>query len=213
MAHERRDGSERGRSRAAPTDRSRGDDARCRQDRSRIAQVAARLIAEHGLDDWGLAKRKAARQLLLPDSTPFPSNEEIEQALFEFHALFGGDAHVRTLRAQRARALDWMQRLSSWAPLLVGGVAAGWAGAHADVRIELAADDPKVVEMMLAGCGVRYEALSRPAQDSSTELLIAESTTSIRLTIVGVNDRRSRPRKDTDVRLDIAALRALAAGG
>ena len=31
------------------------------QSRSRIAQAAARLIAEHGITDWSLAKRKAAR--------------------------------------------------------------------------------------------------------------------------------------------------------
>src|SRR6266511_1199589 len=36
------------------------------QDRTRIAQVAARLISEHGLTDWSLAKRKAARQLMVP---------------------------------------------------------------------------------------------------------------------------------------------------
>ena len=213
MAHERRDGSERTRSRTGPADKSRSDDARSRQDRARIAQVAARLISEHGLDDWGLAKRKAAHQLLLPDSTPFPSNEEVEQALSEFQALFGGDAHVRSLRAQRARALDWMQRMSSWAPLLVGGVAAGWASAHGDVRIELAADDPKGIEMALAGGGIHYQAISRRAQDRIAELLIAEPTTSIRLTIVGVNDRRSRPRNDAEVRLDIAAVRALLAAG
>lgn len=213
MTHERRDGSERSRSRIGPAARSRGDDARGRQDRARIAQAAARLISEHGLDDWGLAKRKAARQLLLPDSTPFPSNEEIEQALSEFQALFGGDDHARSLRAQRVRALEWMQRMSSWAPLLVGGVAAGWASPHGDVRIELAADDPKGVEMALAGAGTHYQAIPRRAQDGVAELLIAEPAASIRLTIVGVNDRRSRPRNDAELRLDIAAVKALLAAG
>ena len=33
------------------------------REREAIAQLAARLIAEHGIGDWSLAKRKAARQL------------------------------------------------------------------------------------------------------------------------------------------------------
>lgn len=213
MAHERRDGSARPRSRIGPAERPRGDDARGRHDRARIAQAAARLICEHGLDDWGLAKRKAARQLMLPDATPFPSNDEVEQALSEFQTLFGGDGHVRALRAQRVRALEWMQRMSSWAPLLVGGVAAGWASAHGDIRIELAADDPKGVEMALAGRGIHYQAIPRRAQDGIAELLIVEPDASIRLTIVGVNDRRSRPRSGAELRLDIAAVTALLAAG
>jgi reactive intermediate/imine deaminase len=33
------------------------------RERESIAQLAAQLIAEHGIGDWSLAKRKAARQL------------------------------------------------------------------------------------------------------------------------------------------------------
>ena len=36
---------------------------RAAQDRARIAQAAARFIAEHGVTDWTQAKRKAARLL------------------------------------------------------------------------------------------------------------------------------------------------------
>src|SRR4029077_12612764 len=98
----------------------RRDSLGIHRDRLRIAQVAARLIVEHGLADWTLAKRKALRQLLLPDSTALPSNDEIEAALTEHHALFGGDAHVANLRRQREQALGWMRRLAPWDPLLVG---------------------------------------------------------------------------------------------
>ena len=104
-----------------------GDNARDAQDRARIADVAARLIAEHGIADWSLAKRKAARSLMLPEREPLPADDEIAAALTEYHALFGGDAHAETLRAQREQALRWMRRLREFAPLLAGGVAAGWA--------------------------------------------------------------------------------------
>jgi hypothetical protein len=182
------------------------------RDRTRIAQAAARLIAEHGLVDWSLAKRKAAHQLMLPANAPLPGNEEIEQALAEYHALYGGAAHAAGLRAQREAALRWMRRLEPWSPRLVGGVAAGWAGAHSDIRIELVADDPKMVEIVLTGDGVDYAAAG-PLPDGrhgtrSAELLVETPAGGIRLSIVTPEERRQRPRDDAP-RMSIAALAAL----
>ena len=179
------------------------------RDRLRIAQVAARLIVEHGLADWTLAKRKALRQLMLPDSTALPSNEEIEAALTEHHALFGGDAHAANLRRQREQALGWMRRLAPWDPLLVGGVAAGWATEHSDVRLELVADDPKAVEMDLAGHGVTYAALPARDTDSATHLRIDSPRGAIRIAILTPAQRRNRPRKNDEPRLSAGALSAL----
>lgn len=189
--------------------RDRDAGGQARQDRTRIAQAAARLIVDHGLADWASAKRKAARQLLLPESTGLPSNEEVEAALVLHQALFGGEAQRRSLRAQRQRALVWMQRLAAWSPLLVGGVAAGWAGAHHDVRIELAADDAKDVEILLAGRGVAYRCAEGRGADAATVLLIAERDGTVRVEIVTPNDRRQRPRQDPVARLDQDALRAV----
>ena len=88
---------------------------RTRTDRVRIAQAAARLIAEHGITDWSLAKRKAARQLMLPEREALPGDDEIEAALTEHHALFARDTHARQLRGQREEALRWMRRLAQFA--------------------------------------------------------------------------------------------------
>jgi hypothetical protein len=200
-------------SRSRRHERGRGDELAAARDRERIAQGAARLIAEHGLTDWALAKRKAARQLLLPDGAPMPSNEEVEQALASYHALFGGEAHAEELHAQRTEALAWMRRLSAWEPLLVGGVAEGWATRHSDIRLELVADDPKAVEMALAGNGVDYVAV--PARDgverSGAELFVAASPSGLRLSIVPPQQRRNRPRHDDETRLGPPALQALLA--
>jgi hypothetical protein len=184
------------------------------RDRLRVAQLAARLIVEHGLADWALAKRKAARQLMLPE-TAMPSNEEIEVALAEHHALFGGEAHEANLRSMRAQALQWMDRLAAWQPLLVGGVAAGWATEHSDIRLELVADDPKAVEMQLAGHGVAYAALPAREDDAATHLMIEspdeKGRGAIRLAILTPTQRRNRPRKAGEPRLDADALSALIA--
>jgi len=144
-----------------------GDSSRDAEDRARIADVAARLIAEHGIADWSLAKRKALRQLMLPDRTALPGDDEIEAALVTHHALFGGDEHVVTLRRQREEALTWLRELAEFSPVLVGGVAAGWATEHSDIRIELIADDSKEVELMLINHSIPYRVAPGNAQQRS----------------------------------------------
>ena len=55
--------------------------------RRRIAQVTARLLALDGSQDYGSAKRRAARQLGAPDSQNLPNNQEIEDALREYRGI------------------------------------------------------------------------------------------------------------------------------
>ena len=195
------------------------------RDRLRVAQLAARLIVEHGLADWTLAKRKAVRQLMLPDTTAMPSNDEIEAALTEHHALFGGEAHEESLRAMRTQALRWMDRLAAWQPLLIGGVAAGWATGHSDIRLELVADDPKAVEIELASHNVAYAALPSRDGDAATHLMIDSPAGSssgmtrrltrgtVRLTILTPTQRHNRPRKSDEPRLTVDAVSALIGEG
>ena len=183
------------------------------QNRTRIAQVAARLIAEHGISDWSLAKRKAARQLMLSEREGLPGDNEIETALAEHHALFGRTSHHETLQRQREEALTWMRRLGAFRPMLIGGVAAGWATAHSDIRVELCADDAKAVELALINIGVRYRIPPARSRDTRSELHIDTPHGGVRLVVVTDAARRQRPRRDTqgndEARLSIDALEAL----
>jgi hypothetical protein len=205
------------RSRSAFKGRVYGADALGReaQNRVRIAQAAARLIADHGIADWSLAKRKAARQLMLSERESLPDDGEIEAALAEHHALFGGDAHVATLRRQREQALIWMRRLAAFEPALAGGVAAGWAGAHSDIRVELVADDAKTVELALINHGVAYRLPSAVRADAPAELYIDTPAGGLRLVIRTAAAQRQRPQRDAQgqpvVRLTTAALESLLA--
>lgn len=182
--------------------------SRGQRNRVRIAQAAARLIAEHGLVDWSSAKRKACRELGLAENEALPSNDEIEQALRDYNTLFRADAQAVSLREQRRLALDWMERLAPWNPLLIGGVAAGWATPHSEVRLELEAEDPKAVELSLINGAIDYQA-GDVAHQSATQLVAGRGARTVRLVIVSPVQRRSRPRRDEDARLDAAQLKAL----
>ncbi len=49
--------------------------------RAAIAAAAARIMAESGIDNFALAKRKAARQLGATEKQGLPGNEEVEAEL------------------------------------------------------------------------------------------------------------------------------------
>jgi len=179
------------------------------ENRERIAQVAARLILEHGITDWTHAKRKAARQLMLPEREALPGDDEVEIALAEHQELFGGDEHVASLRAQREEALVWMRRLAEFRPVLVGGVASGWAGEHNDIRLDLVADDQKAVELVLINHDVPYRVGPMRSADAPSVLLIDTERGGVRLTVRDEREARQRPRRGDDVRLDATALARL----
>jgi hypothetical protein len=194
----------------------RAPSARGQRNRSRIAQAAARLIAEHGLTDWNVAKRKACRELGLSDREALPQNEEIEQALRDYNNLFHQAEQPIRLRAQRLEALRWMERLAQWEPVLTGAVAAGWATAHSEIRIELEAEDAKAVELALINSGIDYgSAPTPPRRISQVQLSINSPHSILRLVIVSPRERRNRPGRgrtaEADDRLNIAHLRALLA--
>src|SRR5687767_10281158 len=93
--------------------------------RRAIAQEAARIMSEQGIEDFLLAKRKAADRFGVSDASVLPKNTEIEAALEEHHRLFDGDKHHGTLRELRRVALRAMKLLAEFQPRLVGPVLTG----------------------------------------------------------------------------------------
>ena len=128
--------------------------------RERIAHLAARIIAEDGVDDFGYAKRKAARQAGAMDARAMPDNKEIEAALATYRQLYQRSEHGDVLRVLREQALTIMQSLERFSPYLTGTVLSGVAGRYSDIEIHLFADSAKEVEMYLLNQGMRY----RPSQ-------------------------------------------------
>ena len=125
--------------------------------RRRIAHSAARMLAEDGSLDYGSAKRKAARQLGAPDSGSLPDNQQIEEALRSYQALYQADATRELLTLLRQTAIDYMEQLAAFDPHLTGSVLNGTAGPHADINLQLFTDDQKEVEFLLLRLGSPYQ--------------------------------------------------------
>jgi len=123
--------------------------SRRNQLRERVAQLAAQLMAEHGIQDFGLAKRKAARQMGVEDGHNLPGNQEIELALKSYQALYHSESHPARLRLLREIALDTMRMLADYHPYLTGSVLNGTAGPHSDINLQLFTDNEKEFELYL----------------------------------------------------------------
>ena len=124
--------------------------------RSRIAYLAARLMAEDGIEDYALAKRKAARQAGEPDTRELPGNEEIDEALRTYRQIYHPEAHRERWRGLLETAVRAMRELARFNPYLTGSVLNGNAGKYADVNLQLFTDNEKAVELYLIDQGIPY---------------------------------------------------------
>jgi hypothetical protein len=124
--------------------------------RMRIAAAAARIMAEEGIDDFALAKRKAARRLGAADSEALPANDEIEAELRDYLALYQSEEHPERIAELRRVALDAMRALERFSPYLTGPVLKGIAGPYAEIDLQLFPDSVKEVEIFLLDRNIAF---------------------------------------------------------
>ena len=126
-----------------------------------VAEEAARIMREQGVDDFLQAKRKAADRLGVTDASILPRNTEIEAALVAHQRLFAADRHEADLAAMRRSALEAMRLMADFQPRLVGPVLTGTASAHSEINLHLFSDSPEAVSIRLEERGVPHEVLER----------------------------------------------------
>ena len=124
--------------------------------RARIAAAAARIMAEDGIDDFALAKRKAARQVGADEGQGLPANEEIEAELEAYRALYQADEHPERIAELRRVALSAMRALEQFNPYLTGAVLAGHAGPYAEIELQLFPESTKELEIFFLEHNVAY---------------------------------------------------------
>lgn len=126
-----------------------------------VAQEAARIIVEQGIEDYRAAKLKAAERLGMSTRGALPGNPEIERAVSEYLAIFGRESHSRLLRMLRQAALSAMELLSPFTPRLVGPVLHGTAAANSSVNLHVFADSAEMVALRLQDNSIPYRPIER----------------------------------------------------
>ena len=115
---------------------------RKKQIKREVAAEAARIIATEGQYNYHAAKKKAAMRIGISDRLALPSNLEVQDALYSYIHLYGGDAHQQNLQVMRSAAADAMQFLDPLQNRLVGSVLDGTAGQHARITLHVFCDAP-----------------------------------------------------------------------
>jgi hypothetical protein len=118
--------------------------------------VAARIIVEQGLQDFGMAKRKAADRLGLATRAALPTNAEVELAVARHNRLFAPQLESSTLPELRLAAIQAMQLLERFQPRLTGAVLRGTVTPCSTVDLHVFDDSAEQVGIELELQGLPY---------------------------------------------------------
>mgnify|MGYP001180483147 CR=1 FL=1 len=186
--------------------------------RTQLAHEAARIMAEQGIRDCGLAKRKAAERSGSGDERDLPSNREIEAALRDYQRLFQSSSQPQRLRELRIVAAEAMRFFAPFEPRLVGAVLEGTADQHSAVCLHLFDDDPSAVPRFLDERHIPYDEedrvlrWSRHESDEYPVLRFDADDNTIDLTLLPRSGLRQAPISRTgDAPMQRASLNAVLA--
>ncbi|PPD18945.1 MAG: hypothetical protein CTY27_00365 [Methylotenera sp.] len=195
--------------------------------RQMIAQQAARMMAEDGINDFAYAKKKAGKQLGISENSVLPTNAEIEEEIRLYHEIYNADEQPLELEKLRKAALITMQLFERFNPHLTGSVLDGTAGKFAQTNIHLFADSAKEVEMFLLNMLIPFESSEKsyrlsdkPSKDKKDKVrktvpvFTLETELGVqKLSVFDVDDLRVATKKSSDganaERMNIAELKAL----
>ncbi len=164
-----------------------------------LAQEAARIIVEQGIQDYRVAKIKAAERLGLSAFGSLPGHTEIEKAVSEHLQLFGRESHSDLLQGLRRGALSAMELLTQFAPRLVGPVLRGTASENSPVNLHVFADSSELVALTLDERRVSYRLFERRLKcrrDQSTTFAgyrFTHDDTPVEATVFPVDGVRQAP--------------------
>ncbi|MGA7595500.1 MAG: hypothetical protein WCA64_09935 [Gallionella sp.] len=182
--------------------------------REQLAHHAAKLMAEDGITDHAFAKRKAARQLGAADTQHMPSNQEVDNALNVYRALYQRGIHPGVLHQLRNQALTTMRRLADFHPYLTGSVLNGTAGEQSDINLQLFSDDAKSVLLFLLKHRIAFEDGEWKVRVNGREetvpsyTLTSESGNQTHIVVLPANARHSGSRHP-ETHADISAVQTL----
>ncbi|NIW24271.1 MAG: hypothetical protein GWN29_06720 [Gammaproteobacteria bacterium] len=121
------------------------------------------MIHDHGIQDYGLAKRKAAERFGVRSAGALPSNSEIESRVIERQRIFEPDEHTERAIELRRIAAELMRLLEAFQPRIAGPVLSGAITVSTCIELHLFTDAPEEViytleaeRFSLRNCQRRY---------------------------------------------------------
>ncbi len=133
--------------------------------RQALAQEAARLMYEEGVDQYFDAKRLAAKRLfgrcgekkMRYRPQDLPSNGEIQAALRDMIQFTEGELSQQRLFAMRVIAFETMVTLEPFKPRLIGSVSTGHVRHGSDIDLHVFTDSLEEIETYLHQLGWHFK--------------------------------------------------------
>ena len=159
--------------------------------RTRIANLAARMMAEDGISDYATAKRKAAQRLGLPENkSHLPEDREVEADLRAYQRIFHEDEQTERIAHLRQKAVEVMDIVQRFNPYLTGSVLDGTAGRYAEIDIQLFTDSAKDVEIFLLNSRIDYQHSTPRSERAEAVLTLDSDDATVNLIVYPLNDER-----------------------
>ncbi|MEY3220501.1 MAG: hypothetical protein RIT27_1858 [Pseudomonadota bacterium] len=161
--------------------------------RQQIAEECARLMVQEFIEDFRIAKQKAAAKFGISNRHDLPTNIEIEIALQNYQRLFQKPDHLLQLRKT---AISAMQLFEKFQPRLVGKVLNGTANPHSAVNLHLFSDNPEEVAFFLIDRKIPYTLTERQYTGISKSYPCYQfiaGNHKVTLTIFNVSEMRQAP--------------------
>jgi len=134
-----------------------------------ISRLAAKILAEEGIDDYLLAKQRAVQRLHLPGKTSLPKNSEIHKYLAEYLELFDKDGLTRRQTQSKKLAQKIMDMLEDFQPLAVGSVVDEIITKTSRIQIHLFAPTPEHVATALIEKNIPYQLTEQVIRFTATK--------------------------------------------
>lgn len=129
--------------------------------RLELTQLAAKIIAEEGVADYKVAKRKAAERLGVEHAKYLPKNQEIHQAVAEYQRLFHPDTQPKILHQMRLTALEALSFFEKFNPRICGAIIDGTIDSNQPISIHLFSDSSTEVALFLLNHNIPHESKER----------------------------------------------------
>jgi len=174
----------------------RGDPVQRRQ----LAEDAARIMAEEGVDSHLDARTLATRRRFGNSHAPLPELTEIDEALRAYLRLFQADRHRLHMSRMRKAALHAIQRCEPFTAHLAGSVLEGNSVEGGAIELHLLGCTLEEAAIHLMGQRIAYRiserqmSMGRGRPVIQPMLMIEQDGVEVELVIFGPDDPRHGPR-------------------
>ena len=148
-----------------------------------IANRAAEIIMEEGVEDYQYAKKKAVKHLDLGRFDTLPSNDEIDNALLEYGSIFQDQIDMDIIMKIKEEALKVMELFHKFNPYFLSQITQGLVPKYPTININIFTDNMKEIEYVLLNHQINFE-----IKDSNLNEHRSKKQSRKKLPIISINN-------------------------